>query len=81
MYDCQNKLFVGKSDSSSVILLIIMANLFLLAGDSSVSLKGFILSPEVESLAQDQQTVVEDHQVSGQTDNNLVINHFLKMIL
>ena len=59
---------------------MIMANLFLLAGDSSVSVEGFILSPEVESLAQHQQTVVEDHQVSGQTDNYLVINHCLKMI-
>ena len=57
----------------------IMANLFLLAWDSSVSEEGFILSPEVESLAQNQQTVVKDHQVSGQTDDDLVINYALEI--
>ena len=59
---------------------IIMDNLFLLAGDSSVSEEGFILPPEVESLAEDQQTVVKDHQVSGQTDNYRVINYDLKIV-
>ena len=58
----------------------IMANLFLLAGDSSASEEGFILPPEVERLAEDQQTVVKDHQVSRQTDNYLMINYALKTL-
>lgn len=57
-----------------------MANLFLLAGDLSVSEEGFILPPEVERLAEDQQTVVKDHQVSRQTDNYLMINYALKTL-